>query len=499
MYRGESACSDDRSQQSVCRQADIDPGKGLLRRMETRCQLLDRAAPSVPASTVSALARRHRVPGAQLAIHHGGATTLIEVGELESGSGRHVTREAVFPIGSITKCFTATVAMILVADGDVELDGPIGEYLPDLPELGDLGAAISLRHLLSHTSGLCDSSGTGEASGATPRGYVAHHVSRRTLVQPPGAGFSYSNPGYVLTGRIIETVTGMSWPEAIDSILLRPLGIEPVFVNLPGTGPSRRPLATGHSVNIPAGRTRPVRQSGEPAEAPAGALALSAADLVRLGRIHVGPGVPELLSAADAAQMRQPVPGADPVGLAGGWGLGLALYPQLNGDWAGHDGNADGTCCYLRMNPAEGWVLALTTNASTGVGLWQDVLAELARDGVPIDPIGEPLPGGRPIVPPPGCAGRYVNGDVEYTVGAGANGSVHVSLDGDRPVPLTLHGDLTFSLPHPDSGRRVFGGQFVREPATGKIYGLQVGGRLARKQVFARMWASAEQRYAPTG
>ncbi len=472
--------------------------------METRCQLLDGAAPpvpagSVPAGTLSALARKHRVPGAQLAIHHRGATTAVEAGELESGGGRHVTREAVFPIGSITKCFTATVAMILVADGDVDLDGPIGEYLSDLPELGDLGAAISLRHLLSHTSGLCDSSGTGEASGAAQRRYVAHHACRSTLVQPPGVGFSYSNPGYVLTGRLIETVTGMSWPEAIDSILLRSLGIEPVFVNLPGTKSSRRPLATGHSVNIVSGRTRPVQQSGEPAEAPAGALALSAADLVRLGLMHVGPGAPELLSAASSAQMRQAVPGADPVGLAGGWGLGLAVYPQLDGDWAGHDGNADGTCCYLRMNPAEGWVLALTTNASTGVGLWQDLLSELARGGVPIDPAAEPLPCGRPIVPPPGCVGRYVNGDVEYTVQAGANGSVHVSVDGDRPVPLTLHDDLTFSLPHPDSGRRVFGGRFVREPATGKVYGLQVGGRLARKQVFARMTASAEQRYAPAG
>lgn len=470
--------------------------------MQTRCQLLEEAAPPVSASTLSALARKHRVPGAQFAIHHGGATTAIEVGELESGSGRHVTREAVFPIGSITKCFTATVAMILVADGDLELDAPIGEYLPgkpDLSALGDLGAGIGLRHLLSHTSGLCDSSGIGEASGATLRGYLAHHVRRENLVLPPGEGFSYSNPGYVLAGRLIETVTGMSWPEAIDSILLRPLGIEPAFVNLPGTNPGRRPLATGHSVNISAGRTRPVRQSGEPAEAPAGALALSAADLVRLGLIHVGPGVPELLSAADAAQMRQAVPGADPTGLAGGWGLGLAVYPQLNGDWAGHDGNADGTCCYLRINPADGGVLALTTNASTGVGLWQDLLAELAQADVPIDPICEPLPCGRAIVPPPGCAGRYVNGDVEYTVGAGGNGSVHVSLDGDNPVPLTLHGDLTFSLPHPDSGRRMFGGRFVREPASGKVYGLQVGGRLARKQVFAPMTASAEQRYARTG
>jgi CubicO group peptidase (beta-lactamase class C family) len=445
---------------------------------------------------LSALARRHRVPGAQLAIHHDGVTTACEAGELEFRTARRVTGDAAFPIGSVTKCFTATVAMILVADGDVEPDEPVGDYVPDL---GDLGGMLSLRQLLSHTSGLPDSSGVEHPSTTTLRRYVAEHVGRHNLVLPPGAGFSYSNPGYVLAGWLIETVTGMPWSEAVESILLRPLGIEPAFVNLPGTRPSRRPFATGHSVNIPAGRTRPVQQSGSPGEAPAGALALSAADLVRLGLIHLRPGVPQLLPAAFASEMRQPVPGADPTGLADGWGLGLAVYRQDRADWAGHDGNADGTCCYLRINPAEGWVVALTTNSNTGVGLWQDLLAELAQADVPIDPACEPPPGRRLIVAPPGCAGTYVNGDVEYTVRIGSHGSIHVSLDGENPVPLTLHDDLTFSLPHPDTGRRMFGGRFVREPATGKVYGIQVGGRLARKQVFLRMTPSADERYAPTG
>jgi hypothetical protein len=63
---------------------------------------------------------------------------------------------------------------------------------------------------------------------------------------------------------------------------------------------------------------------------------------------------------------------------------------------------------------------------------------------------------------------------------------------------MTLHDDLTFSVPHPDSGRRVFGGRFVREPATGKVYGIQVGGRVVRRQVFPRMAPSADEVYAPT-
>jgi CubicO group peptidase (beta-lactamase class C family) len=495
MYRGESAPPDDHSSNRSL--ADIDL-RGAADPVDTRYRLLSESAP-LPTGTLPALARKHRVPGAQLAIHHGGTTTAVEVGELEVRSGRHVTQDAVFPIGSVTKCFTATVAMMLVADGDAELDAPIDEYLPALPELNGVGARISLRQLLSHTSGLPDSSDVEETSGSTPRRYVADHVGRDKLVLPPGAGFSYSNPGYVLAGWFIEAVTGMSWPEAVESILLRPLGIEPVFVSLPGTTPARRPMATGHSANISAGRTRPVRQSGTPAEAAAGALALSATDLVRLGLLHLEPGMPELLPAADAAQMRQALPGADPTGLAEGWGLGLAVYRQEQGDWVGHDGNADGTCCYLRINPAGGWVLALTTNANTGAGLWRDLLAELAQSNVPIDPPCDPSLGDPAIVAPAGCEGTYSNGHMEYTVISGRNGAVYLCLDGENPMPLTLHAGLAFSLPHPDSGRRVFGGRFVREPATGKVYGIQIGGRLARKQVFFRSAASDGELYAPTG
>jgi CubicO group peptidase (beta-lactamase class C family) len=219
-------------------------------------------------------------------------------------------------------------------------------------------------------------------------------------------GFSYSNPGYALVGLLIEAVTGMTWAEAVESILLRPLEIKPAFVGLPGATSPARPVATGHSVNVTAGRTRPVRQCEAPAIAPAGALAVSATDLVKLGMTHVGTGMPTLLPAAQAALMRQPVPCADPFGLADGWGMGFALYRHESADWIGHDGNADGTSCYLRIDPAGGWVVALTTNANTGAGLWRDLLAELDRAGIPVGPSGSATPGGPRTSPPAGCAGQ---------------------------------------------------------------------------------------------
>lgn len=428
--------------------------------------------------TLSALARKHHVPGAQLAIHHGGETVAIEVGELEYGTGHRVTRDAAFPIGSISKTFTATLVMILVADGDLELDAPLGEYLP---ELGALGTELTLRQLLSHTGGLAEGPDAADVL-ASIRRYVLDHCRSQDLVLPPGTGFSYSNIGYVLVGHLIEAITGMSWWDAMRSILLRSLRIEPTFVGAAGFWPLDRPLATGHSVNPAVGRTRPVAQSLALAEAPAGGLAVSAMDLVTLGLTQLDGRGSALLPAAYAEQMRQAVPSAEPFGLADGWGLGLAAFRHEDAVWVGHDGNADGTACYLRVDPVNGSVIAFTSNANLGVLLWQDLVAELRRAGLPIDGGSTVEALGRPAAPPPGCVGSYRNGDTEYLVTRQGNGKHCLVVDGEVVAWLTFHEGLMFSQQDVTSGQCMRAGRFLRDPVTGDVGGILVNGRVGRRQ-----------------
>jgi CubicO group peptidase (beta-lactamase class C family) len=445
--------------------------------------------PGIPGSLgdqFTALAHRHRVCGAQLAVHHDGETVAIEIGELQHDGGRSVTRDAAFPIGSITKSFTATLAMILVADGDLDLDEPLGEHLP---ELGELGGVITLCHLLSHTGGFASGPDSTELSSGSLRRYVADHCHPRNLVLPPGAGFSYSNMGYILTGRLIEVVTGMSWAEATESILLRPIGIVPAFIGPVGSRSPARPVATGHSVNLSLGRTQPVRQSLAAAEAPAGAVAASATDLVALGRLHLPPRAPGVLPPEHAELMRRAVPAAEPFGLADGWGLGLAVFRGAGTDWVGHDGNADGTACYLRVDPVGGWVVALTTNTSSGIGLWHDLLVAMADGGVPLAaaPDAATAPLGRPAAgpaTPPDCAGTYANGDSEYVV-TGGDGRFALAVDGEEYLVLAGADGLTFALLDRPSGQRLPGGRFHRDPVSGEIDGIQVNGRLATRHPYA--------------
>lgn len=424
--------------------------------------------------TVSALARERQVPGAQLAIHHGGETVCVSVGELLNGRGRQVTPDAAFPIGSVSKCFTATLAMILVADNDVELDASLGEYIPELSARGD---ELTLRQLLSHTSGLPSGPDSEDVAAISMRRYLLDHCRRQDSVLPPGTGFSYSNAGYVVAGMLIETITGMSWCEAMESILLRPLGIEPVFTT--ERLQAGRPVATGHAVNTTVGRTRPVRQSLAPAEAPAGALAVSAVDLVSLGLLHIGRGLPDLLPTEFAQEMRRAVPGADPFGIADGWGAGLAVFTEGSTDWVGHDGNADGTSCYLRVDPAGEWAVALTSNANTGMSLWHDLLGELAQSEIPLGPARVWASEGPPVAPPQDCIGSYVNGDLEYEVIRGDDGQLCL-VDGEV-APLTFHDGATFTLVDPSSGVQVLGGRFTTDRITGHTDGIQINGRFARR------------------
>jgi CubicO group peptidase (beta-lactamase class C family) len=419
--------------------------------------------------TLSALARKYQVPGAQLAIRHGGETVAIEVGELQYGTGRPVTRDAAFLIGSITKTFTATVAMILVADGDLELDAPLGEHLP---ELGDLGNELTLRQMLSHTGGLAIGPHSEvELLSTSLRRYVLDHCGRQNLVLPPGTGFSYSNMGYVLVGHLIETITGMSWWDALESILLRPLRIEPMFVGAPASRLSGPPLARGHSVNIGTGRTRPVEQSLAAALAPAGGLAVSAVDLVALGLTQVDGGIPALLPAAYAEQMRQAVPGAEPLGSADGWGLGLAVFGHGPTAWVGHFGALDGTMSDVRLDPVSGCVVAFTSNANTGVAMWDGLVDELRRAGILVKDCSDINALRRPTVGPQGCVGSYLNGKTEWLITATDTGALSLAIDGDAVAELIFFEDLNFSARECPSIR----GRFLRDPITGHIEKIQVG------------------------
>jgi CubicO group peptidase (beta-lactamase class C family) len=420
-----------------------------------------------------ALVRRYQVPGAQLAVYLDGETTEAVAGVEEYGTSRPVTPDSKFPTASITKAFTATMVMVLVADGDLELDLPLGEYLPELGrEDAEVGGQVTLRHVLSHTSGLPDIVGT-EATSL--RRYVLDNCHISDFVLTPGSGLSYSNLGYGLAGLAVEEVTGMTWWQAIEYVLLKPLGLRTSFV----VSPDRPYLGvTGHSVSRKHSSVRPVAPTLLLAEAPIGGLAASAGELLAFGRAHLD-GASKLLDMPTLRQMRHAVVDAEPFGLADGWGLGLALFRGQHTEWWGHDGGSDGICCNFRFNPETGCVIALTTNANTGPDLWTALSAELGDLDLPapnsnVQPTGE-----EPAPLPPEWFGTYVNGQTEYSVVLRNGGQPCFSIGDEAFSELTFYPSGVFAtrdLPDLEFSY----GCFVRDPATGKAVGLHTGGRFAK-------------------
>ncbi|MFF8670216.1 serine hydrolase domain-containing protein [Streptomyces sp. NPDC015242] len=423
---------------------------------------------------LDSLARVHRVPGAQLSVDTGTHVVSVRTGTADALANTPFTAETAVPLGSVTKTATAAAVLLLVDDGDLDLDEPVSDLLPDLPR--DI-SEVTVRHLLSHTAGLPTGPDSDSAVGTTASRYLSAVCTPRNILFSPGTGFSYSNAGYVAAGRILSEVTGMTWQEAVTALVLEPLGIVPAFLG--DTAPAR-PVAGGHALNTATGLVRPARQNLAPVEAPAGALLASADDLAALGRAVIGRSAG--LPAAVADLMRRPEPSADAGTLADSWGLGLALFRQDGRTWCGHDGNAQGTSCHLRADPDSGVVVAFTGNAGAATGLWRDMAAELARltgIRVPTGPAAGTHHG--PAVALPECAGTYRNGGTEYVVKLDGEGTPTLSVDGDCPIPLVCYPDLSCDLVDPATGRVEPGGRFHRDPVTGAIDRLQVSGRTARR------------------
>ncbi|MFI9646346.1 serine hydrolase domain-containing protein [Streptomyces sp. NPDC052040] len=441
----------------------------------TTAPVVDRR-PSVPHTALQerldALAHAHRVPGAQLTVDTGTQILSVCTGTADAATGAAFTLDTAVPLGSVTKTYTAAALLLLADDGDLTPDDPAADFLPELRDW----PKVTVRHLLSHTAGMPAGPDSDTAAGTTPARYLAQFCTASDALFPPGADFSYSNTGYVAAGRLVAEVTGMTWEEAVRALLLEPLGTVPAFLG--GPAPDR-PVAAGHTYNTASGRVRPTVQNLAPVEAPAGALLASALDLAALGRTLVGRSA--VLPAEVAATMRRPEPGADPGALADAWGLGLALFEQDGRWWCGHDGNAQGTSCHLRAEPDSGVVVAFTGNSGGATALWHDLADDLTRlTGIRVPTAPAPAHHGRSTALP-ACAGTYRNGRTEYRITLDADGSPALSVDGDRPLPLVPHPDLTYELVDPDTGRREPGGRFHRDPDSGVIDRVQISGRTARR------------------
>jgi CubicO group peptidase (beta-lactamase class C family) len=250
--------------------------------------------------------------------------------EAELGVPLAVTHR--FNIGSVTKPITAAAILRLTSRGDAALGDPICRFLPSCP---DRWRSVSLRHLLSHTSGIPDLFGElpaapADSLRAVVDAAIARHVAD-SLRSSPGDRYAYSNFNYILLGYVLEVVGGRPWPEVLEREVFTPAGMsnteyDDVWSVLPGR-------ARGYELRE--GRLRNTRYHDHAAYT-AGGLLSTARDLLRFDRaLSTGRLIPDSLVRA----MTTPGPGD--------YGLGWQVIRVFGQRVRNHTGGVTGFASHL--------------------------------------------------------------------------------------------------------------------------------------------------------
>ena len=167
------------------------------------------------------------VPGASLLVLKDGQAVVSRgYGRADLERGVEAGPATAYRLASVSKQFTATAILLLAEDGTLGIDDPVRKWLPSLPRAA---GKVTLRHLLSHTSGLLDYEDLmvdpyrGQISDA---GVLALLEKEDRLYFPAGSTYRYSNSAYALLALIVERASGASFPEFLEARIFRPVGME---------------------------------------------------------------------------------------------------------------------------------------------------------------------------------------------------------------------------------------------------------------------------------
>jgi D-alanyl-D-alanine carboxypeptidase len=311
---------------------------------------------------------REGLPGVSLRVEGPGIDFQGAAGVADLVTGEPLTTDHVMYVASLGKTFTATVALQLCSEGRLDLYAPITTWLPqEVTRRIPSSEKITLRHLLSHTSGLMDylnddtdwrSDFARDPHRRWDHSDVIPYLFDKPLLFEPGTRYHYSNSNYILVGRILEQVTGQPFHRLIRTRILMPLGLQHTFN---GSETVRGKRAHGYIAR--GGRiidTYPwyshygLADSG--IHSTPGDLALFLRSLFTTGKI---------LSKTMLTEMTD-VP--ESVGPSSRYGMGIFVQrdPRGTGSWYTHDGIDPGYRADMMYLPGRNLTVVLSANASLG-------------------------------------------------------------------------------------------------------------------------------------
>jgi len=306
-----------------------------------------------------------RIPGVQFAVWYDRGLRLSgAIGYADVEAGVPLTTEHVFRIASQSKTFTATAILQLVEQDAVRLDAPLYTYVPELTEAPSGVGAVTVRELLEHGAGILRDGLDGDywmrARPFPDEAELVAMVRDDGIKSEANASFNYSNLGYSLLGMIVARASGSTYRDYVAAHIAAPLGLAHTRPDLvEGTD-----YATGYT-GLHASRERRVMPHIDTrAMSAAAGFASTAKDLVRYFAAHrIGSG--ELLSdATKRVQQRQAW--ESPAGSGNGYGFGMDVETVAGRHVVGHSGSYPGHATRSFLDPGDGIVISVLTNAIDG-------------------------------------------------------------------------------------------------------------------------------------
>jgi CubicO group peptidase (beta-lactamase class C family) len=357
-------------------------------------------------AAIRAFVAREEIPAAHVTLLRGDTVLLQRAYGSVGDCGPAPNAGSIFPLGSISKQFTAAAILSLADARKLRLDDPVGKYLPEW-FAGEPGLKVS--HLLWQTSGLADFlwlegyRPLGDDASTPMAAYVALGAAAPRRFAP-GTRWAYSNTNYKALALIAERVTGESFDSVLAKRVLRPLGLDGI---VPCHDLAPEQLVPGVSA---AGKPAPLDRS-RAAYAGDGGLCGTAADLQRWIRVGLAP--------RDGLGARLAGPAVLADGTRVPYGFGLSTREFLGRAIVWHGGNVDSHTSEIAYLPGQDLGLVILTSRGY---VW---LTELmpALLGMPPPARGGPA-GGR-------LAGRFEDGLFRYAVRPeGENMRVEIDLIG---------------------------------------------------------------------
>jgi CubicO group peptidase (beta-lactamase class C family) len=299
------------------------------------------------------------VPGASVTVIRDGTVVVRRAYGMADLERRiAATPETDYRLASVSKQFTAMSVMLLAKDGKLRYDQPVRDFLAELPPATQ---AVTIRHLLNHTSGLWDyealipESRTAQLDDDDVLNLVA---SRDSLSTPPGTAYCYSNSGYVLLGMIVARVSGVSFAEFLRARIFGPLGMRSSVAHVEGrdTVPHR---AYGYSPR--GGAFVQTDQSVTSATLGDGGIYSNVDDLALWDRALSGAALIDRASLVLAT-----TPPALPGGAATEYGFGWFIDTYRGEQRWRHTGETSGFRNAILRFPERELTIVILTNRSSG-------------------------------------------------------------------------------------------------------------------------------------